>query len=328
MIDLEPVRLEERLTPKEYLDNRDRVMAFATISLDEIEIFRELFAAAQMPICDYTIGGTFLWVDYSDYQFAIERNTLFISELLPSGERGYWTPIGQMSLEQSICRLLEHTSALGEELKLYPVQSHIVDRLRENFTVGDVERFEGRGDYVHSIDEFAHFAGRRYSKKRNHLKRFLRENSDHHFREFTHDQLEALITFHTSLSEESVESEDINVVNLRAYENRAVASALQCHQLYNYESLLLYSGDSICGFCFGEVVGDTLFVHAEKCLKSMVGCHQHLASQYAQRMKDRYPNLRWINREDDMNIPNIRRAKESYHPDKIIEKYIVHIDSL
>ncbi|MFR9651153.1 MAG: phosphatidylglycerol lysyltransferase domain-containing protein [Rikenellaceae bacterium] len=297
-------------------------LPFEPIDLEVLELFRAYFDGAAKPICDYSVGGTFLWIEYSDYQYAIERDTLFISELLPDGRRAYWLPVGAMSLEQSVCRLLEHSSARGETLVLYPVQHSDLERLGRHFVVNGVDNFEGRGDYVHSAAEFANFVGRRYAKKRNHVRRFQSENPDYLFSELTDDQIGRVMIFHLRRDSEGMDDNDA-VVALREYENGAVAKALGLYSLFRYDGLVLYSRGEVCGFCFGEVVGDTLFVHAEKCDKSMVGCNQLLASEYVRRMIAKYPNVRWLNREDDMNVPGIRRAKESYHPDRIIDKYIV-----
>ncbi len=287
---------------------------FRELKHDDIEIIRTFFTDARSHLCDYTIGGLYMWIDYYHYTIAIEHNTLFISEQQPSGERVYWLPIGAMSHEQSICRLLEHCESLGEELILFPAQQYIVRELSRSFELGSVEVVEGRSDYIHRAAEFALFAGRKYSKKRNHAKRFLRENPNYTVEELGVQHIESLIAFHTSINSESDQSE------LRLYEGSEVVKSLRNYTLYGYEGVVLMSEGMICGFCYGTVVGDMLFVHAEKCDKSLTGCTQVLASEYVKRMLTHYPTLKWLNREDDMNIPNIRRAKESYHPDYMLHK--------
>ena len=44
--------------------------------------------------------------------------------------------------------------------------------------------------------------------------------------------------------------------------------------------------------------------------------------EFARLLHGRYPELRWLNREDDMGLEGLRRAKESYYPDVLLEKFV------
>ena len=76
-------------------------------------------------------------------------------------------------------------------------------------------------------------------------------------------------------------------------------------------------------FSAGEIVGDTLIIHIEKADIAYEGVYQVLVNEYAKCFVT--PDVRYINREEDVGDEGMRRSKESYHPVRLLEKYLVRI---
>ena len=51
------------------------------------------------------------------------------------------------------------------------------------------------------------------------------------------------------------------------------------------------------------------------------GAYAAINQAFASYLQNKYPNLVYLNREDDMGIAGLRQAKLSYHPDHLVEKY-------
>ena len=66
---------------------------------------------------------------------------------------------------------------------------------------------------------------------------------------------------------------------------------------------------------------DTFDIHFEKALDTVDGAYPAICQAFATRLREKYPQLRWLNREDDMGLPGLRKAKLSYNPDHMVEKY-------
>ena len=66
---------------------------------------------------------------------------------------------------------------------------------------------------------------------------------------------------------------------------------------------------------------DTFDVHFEKALDIADGAYPAINHGFANYLREKYPRLRFLNREDDMGIPGLRKAKESYCPHHLVEKY-------
>ena len=78
--------------------------------------------------------------------------------------------------------------------------------------------------------------------------------------------------------------------------------------------MLSTPADGIVAFTLGEVIGDTLYVHIEKMNHLVNGAGETVNKLFAELMTGHHPEVRYINREEDVGDPGLRHAKESYHP--------------
>ena len=66
-------------------------------------------------------------------------------------------------------------------------------------------------------------------------------------------------------------------------------------------------------------------MHFEKAFSDLPGAYPLINREFARWLRERHPGLRWLNREDDMGLEGLRRAKSSYHPDRMVEKSTVEL---
>ena len=81
---------------------------------------------------------------------------------------------------------------------------------------------------------------------------------------------------------------------------------------------------------YGEVVAftigdrlsaDTYDVHFEKAYGELQGAYAMINREFARWVRARHPEIRYLNREDDMGVEGLRKAKQSYYPDLMVEKH-------
>ena len=83
-----------------------------------------------------------------------------------------------------------------------------------------------------------------------------------------------------------------------------------------------YEDGKIAGFTVGEVISsDTFDVHFEKAFASMPGAYPMVCREFSRQIMADHPEIVYLNREDDMGSEGLRRAKESYQPTVLLEKY-------
>ena len=88
-----------------------------------------------------------------------------------------------------------------------------------------------------------------------------------------------------------------------------------------YRGGILYENGAPQAFTFGEhSAADTFVVHAEKALLEYQGAYNAVNCEFAKRLADDY---RYINREEDAGSEGLRKAKLSYHPAFLEEKYFI-----
>ena len=84
--------------------------------------------------------------------------------------------------------------------------------------------------------------------------------------------------------------------------------------------------DKIVGLT-ADLAKTTAIVHFEKAYSELQGAYPLINREFARWIREHCPQVRWLNREDDMGLEGLRRSKESYHPDRMVVKCsAVHCD--
>ncbi len=168
-------------------------------------------------------------------------------------------------------------------------------------------------DYLYEIDSLADLAGKKYQAKRNHINRFLEKNPRWHTEVITHENMAAA----KNLAEKWYESHQEADAD-----HRAMEKAFANYDALCFEGIILFAGDEPVGFSMGNRINrDTFDVNFEKALAEVQGAYPLINREFARYIRDTYPQIRYLNREDDMGIEGLRKAKESYHP-MFLQKYI------
>ena len=108
-----------------------------------------------------------------------------------------------------------------------------------------------------------------------------------------------------------------------AEEQRALGRAFDNYQALGFEGLLLRSGGRTVAFTMGaRIRADVFDVNFEKAVTDVQGAYAMVNRTFARFLCEKYPFLNFLNREDDMGIEGLRKAKLSYYPDLLLRKWV------
>ncbi len=174
-------------------------------------------------------------------------------------------------------------------------------------------------DYVYNIDDLADLKGRAFQKKRNHLNRFRAAYPDHRVESITPANLQQVQELASWWYRRKLEADPEGDFHL---EQLALSRALADPQKLQMEGLVLYVSGKAVAFTLGSRLSEDCFdVHFEKALEEVDGAYPAINQAFASYLREKYPALRYLNREEDMGIEGLRKAKLSYNPAFLVEKY-------
>ena len=174
-------------------------------------------------------------------------------------------------------------------------------------------------DYVYDINDLADLKGRKFQKKRNHANRFDAEHPD--FRILPLDE-QTRAGAYCMLQQWYKNREQTDPLNDFHLEKLATDRAFAFQQQLDLEGIVLMDGEEMLAFTMGSfLTEDTMDIHFEKAREDVPGAYNAINREFARYLRSKYPQLKWLNREDDVGLEGLRKAKLSYNPHHFNEKY-------
>ncbi|MDO5111495.1 MAG: phosphatidylglycerol lysyltransferase domain-containing protein [Clostridia bacterium] len=165
-------------------------------------------------------------------------------------------------------------------------------------------------DYVYSAQSLITLKGKAYHGKRNHINRFL-ESYTFAYEPLTPDMMDACMTVYDEWMAEKAEE--------FAAERRATVHALSHMDELGLKGGVIRVDGALTAFTIGERLRpDMALIHIEKAV-DIPGMFPLINREF---LAHEFADVQYVNREEDMGLPGLRRAKESYAPVRMINKYI------
>lgn len=182
----------------------------------------------------------------------------------------------------------------------------------------DIQFHRDSFDYVYEIDKLADLKGRKYHRKRNHYNNFCKRMPDFYVEPVSSENIEKAKEFVTQwYTDRLAESPD----NDYHGEQLALQKCYENYERLGMESLLLCHNGNILAFTMGSRISPNTFdVHFEKARWDVEGAYTAINSEFAKYIRSKYPEVEFLNREEDMGLEGLRKAKESYFPHHMVEK--------
>ena len=288
---------------------------FQPVKLNQKQEFTTYLLDGSQRGCEYSFANLYLWGrqraafvhDHLVLFSQFNRRSVYPFPVGPGDKKPVLDAIMADAKERDIpCRITglnEQAKALMESLYPGKFRFHCD---RDSF------------DYVYAIDDLADLKGRKYQRKRNHFNRFLDAFPYHTVQPLDHSNA-ALVTgmleqwYHTRLQDDPHGDYHMEQV--------ALSKALSHYEALEMEGLVLMDGETVLAFTMGSRMSHNTFdVHFEKARADVDGAYTAINCEFARYLRSKYPDVQFLNREDDLGLEGLRKAKLSYYPHHMVEK--------
>lgn len=274
---------------------------------------------------DFSYGGVIMWTRYFHYKYDIIKDTLFMMGDTPAVEGYCFTiPIGKLSPSESIPYLVAYCKENNIQLSIMSTEYYLGSLQVATAALGvgsdslNIVPLQDWNEYIYNLDAFVTFSGKKLNKKRNHLNAFLNTYTGHLVNRIGKEDIEDIIKFTNEFHERHDDSEMSN------YETEETLRVLRNYEDYPFIGLVIRNEGNVIGYTIGEVIGDTLFTHVEKGDIAYRGIYQALCYYFSRYIKALHPELKYVNREEDVGDESLRKSKMSYHPEFFVEKMLIN----
>ncbi len=297
------------------------MIALHPVTLEDKAWIDPLVWAEGSSSADFNFGNIYLW-DRSFHQYVGKLGERAI--VMPCYEEHpfFAYPVGTGDLAPVMAELEAYADGQGFPFTLRGVTAEHLPIVEALFPGRYTIESEGDlWDYLYSAEKLDLLSGKHLHGKRNHINRFEAEN-DWSFEPLSHEDFPECIALLDAWLAENVEDPEHDVME----ERTAIMRGFEAYDALGLEGGMLRVSGRPVAFTMGERLCEhTFIVHFEKAYADINGAYTMINREFVRMIRKRWPEIQWINREDDMGIENLRTAKQSYHPDRMVEKYTVVI---
>lgn len=291
------------------------MLDFKEVTLEAKSMVDSYFESSGQMGCEYTFANLFIWRKLNRVRIT-EYKGFLLTKYTFKGKCFYAIPTGKGDLKAAVEALYEDSKSCGSDFKLYGLSNESVALLNEVMPdTFDFKKSRDWYDYIYEAGDLINLTGKKYSPKRNHINKFESINGPDCYEDLTEANIEECMDAYRKWAA-GQEGTDLS------HEYEALTEALT-----NFVPLGLKGGlirskltGHVCAFTAGSAINKDVFViHIEKGLHECPGVYAVINRDFA---KHNLSDYKYINREEDMGLPGLRKAKLSYHPAILLEKSI------
>lgn len=289
------------------------MIEFKDITLEDKEIITHYVMNSRRRNCDLSFSNLCSWRFLYNTQYA-EVDGFLLFKFWTGDNLSYMMPVGQGDLKSVLQEMIADAAAEGSELCMLGVCTDMIEELNTIMP----EQFEftcnrDYADYLYLRSDLATLTGKKFQSKRNHVNKF-RKSYAYEYLPIT----SAIIPECLRLEAEWCKMNNCDQHEGTGNERRAIKYALE-----HFEELGLIGGSlcvdgNIVAFTFGRPINSETFgVHVEKADTRLEGVYAMINYEFANHIPEQFT---YLNREEDLGIEGLRKAKLSYQPVIILEK--------
>lgn len=291
------------------------MLQFKCVSTDDFERYNKYRAADKTNASEGVFMTMFIWNDYYNMEYADDGEFLYIRFNIKNKEPAYFFPIGNGDIKNAVEKLREYSQKRGERLRFMLVQKEKAELLKKEYDkVFNFTPARNTFDYIYLTDRMINLSGKKLHSKRNHLNFFF-DNYNYEYISVTDE------AFLNKCAEKAYALVESKTKNKNSFEIGAMKRYFENYFKFNQTGAAILVDGEIAAMSFGEKLNEeTALIQIELADEKYRGAYQAINKLFCQ---NEWQDCKYVNREEDMGIEGLRRAKESYQPEFLIEKYVI-----
>lgn len=296
-------------------------LQFKKIEIDDIKIMTPYYSMRKNITCDSVFLESYIWKDFYNVKFAIweEKAILWLMEY-----GGHCFSAMPLCREEDLPGAFHAIEEYFNEELGYPLVINLADEYAVQYLKLPEDRYfvqeqmDAR-DYLYTGESLKALSGKKLHKKKNHLNAFLRRYEGHYeYRTLCCSDSHFVWTFLDRWREQKGEAVEEHLDS----EVQGIHDILKNCSSLNIRMGGVFIDGELEAFTIGSYnpVENMAVIHIEKADPEINGLYQYINRQF---LIEEFPEVEWVNREDDLGIEGLRKAKMSYNPVDFARKYLV-----
>ncbi|MEL7607969.1 MAG: phosphatidylglycerol lysyltransferase domain-containing protein [Bacillota bacterium] len=291
-------------------------LEFKQVVLEMKPMVERYRAPWKLETSEYTFTNLFIWGTDGRIEVAEREDALF-TKLTYGNEKTFMFAPLPADPNADYARLIriaeEYFEGIGVHPRFVAIAPQMAELIRKYCPAYELKEDRDNFDYVYLAQDLMALRGKKFHSKRNHINQFRLVNQFEYVR-ITPDMFEECMHVYA------------NWLNKKDMFERGVIGELNAVRaaLKNMETLSLKGGGiriggNLAAFTLGErITPNTALIHIEKADAEINGLYAMINQQFVEH---EWSDMEFINREEDMGLEGLRKAKLSYYPAKLIQKY-------
>ena len=303
------------------IETKTTELIFKPITLDTKQLIDSYTKPWNLECSDLSFANLFIWGADGKMEYAEKDHVLYIKLDFEGVPVFLWAPVPMYGVEvdyrKAICDGIAYMKSIGAEPTFRSVWTPFRDKMLETCPELFSMPTDIAWDYVYSRESLATLKGKKLHGKRNHINKFLSKYPEYEYRKLDKTMINDCI----ALYDQWVGEKDEKTAQSMEDEKKSVLLALNNMDELGLTGGTIFIDGKLCAFTVGERLHPHVqLIHIEKANTEYDGIFPMINQQY---ILHECEDVELINREEDMGIEGMRKAKRSYNPLKMIEKYLI-----
>ena len=290
------------------------IIPFKPITAADADLLRSYTMEGKCMNCDMNVANLCSWQFLYHTEYAVVEGFLVL-RFVSDGHVTYMKPMGKGDLRHVLELLMADARSLGDTLRMAcvcPCAQGMMEESMPGAFAYSVNR--DRADYLYLREKLVTLSGKKLQPKRNHISKFKRTYPNYEYRPLTADLVDDCIR----LGKEWCRTNDSCMQRAMQAEQRMIDYALHHIDELHIVGGTLWVDEKMVAFTFGARINAEAFdVCVEKADTAYEGAYAMINNEFVSRLPE---DITYINREEDLGLEGLRKAKLSYQPDLILDK--------